>query len=152
MIGLSALPYWTQTRAFSQMPERVNGDVALDRALKTSSLTFQGKPFHAVMEVGTVGEEDSGRIEFWWANASKYHVTIHSPKFSRTKTVNGERAFEQNDGDFYPQWLETFVLAVLDPVPMEKMFADAASRLIWVSRGAQTVFDMTIEPMESRTI
>jgi hypothetical protein len=120
MIGLSALPYWTQTRAFSQMPERVNGDVALDRALKTSSLTFQGKPFHAVMEVGTVGEEDSGRIEFWWANASKYHVTIHSPKFSRTKTVNGERAFEQNDGDFYPQWLETFVLAVLDPVPMEK--------------------------------
>ena len=120
MVGLSALPYWTQTRAFSQATERINGDVALARALKTSSPTFEGKPFHAVMEVGTLVEEYSGRIEFWWAHASKYHVTIRSPKFSRTKTVNGVRLFEENDGDFYPRWLETFVGAVLDPVPMEK--------------------------------
>jgi hypothetical protein len=48
--------------ALSQVPERVNGDIALDRALKASSLTFAGKPFHAVMEVGTGGEEYSGRL------------------------------------------------------------------------------------------
>jgi len=110
----------TPKLVLSQVPERVNGDVALDRALKTSSLTFEGKPFHALMEIGTAGEEYSGRIEFWWVNAAKYHLAISSPKFSQIKTVNGDRVFEKNDGDYYPRWLESFVLTVLDPVAIEK--------------------------------
>jgi len=103
-----------------QSQERVNGDVALNRALATSSLTFEGKPFHAVMEIGTGGEEYSGRIEFWWVNDTKYRIAITSRKFSQIKTVTRDRVQEKNDGDFYPKWVQTFVLAVLDPVPMEK--------------------------------
>jgi len=103
-----------------QAQERVSGDVALDRALKTSSLTFEGKPFHAVMKIGKDGEEYSGRIEFWWVNSTKYRVSVRSPSFNRTTTVNRERTSEVDDGDYYPKWLETFVLAVMNPVPMQK--------------------------------
>ena len=40
-----------QMAGHPQMPgEKLNGTVALDRALKASSLTFKGKPFHAIME------------------------------------------------------------------------------------------------------
>jgi hypothetical protein len=103
-----------------QAEEKVNSDVALDRALKTSSLTFEGKPFHAVMKIGKDGQEYSGRIEFWWVNSTKYRVAVRSPSFNRTTTVNRERVSEIDDGDYYPKWLESFVLAVMDPVPMGK--------------------------------
>jgi hypothetical protein len=105
----------------SSAPPAERGDnvnAALDQALKTFSLTFDGKPFHAVMEIETAGEPYSGRIEVWWVKASKYRLAITSPKFSQVKTVNGDQVQEKNDGDFYPRWLENFVLAILDPLPM----------------------------------
>ena len=114
MIALSSLAFRVQAQA------KVDSDVALDRALKTSSLTYEGKPFHAVMKIGKDGEEYSGRIEFWWVNSTKYRVSVRSPTFNRTTTVHRERVSEVDDGDYYPQWLETFVLAVMNPVPMEK--------------------------------
>ena len=114
---------WAQMPGFPQVQgERVDADTALDRALKSSSLTYEGKPFHAVMEIGTAGTEYSGRLEVWWVDQSKYRVILTSPKFSQKKVVNGDRVFEKNDGDYYPRWLENFVLAVLDPVPMAKNF------------------------------
>jgi hypothetical protein len=102
--------------------ERVDAGVALDRALKTSSLTFEGKPFHAVMEIGTAGTEYSGHFEVWWVDSSKYRTVLTSPKFSQERTLNGDKVFEKNDGDYYPRWLENFVLAVMDPVPVAKNF------------------------------
>jgi hypothetical protein len=75
-----------------------------------------------VMEIGTAGTEYSGRVEVWWVGAAKYRVKVTSPKFSQEKVVNGERISEKNDGDYYPRWLENFVLAVIDPVPMVKNF------------------------------
>jgi hypothetical protein len=102
--------------------EQVDADVALDRALKASSLTYKGKPFHAVMEIGSAAAEYSGRIEVWWVNETKYRVVLTSPKFSQEKIVNGDKVLEKNQGDYYPRWLENFVLAVLDPVPMVKNF------------------------------
>ena len=102
--------------------ERVDADAALDRALKTSSLTYDGKPFHAVVEIGTPGDEYSGRVEVWWAAPEVYKLQISSPKFSQQKIVNGDKVWERDDGDYYPRWLENFVLAVLDPIPTEKNF------------------------------
>jgi hypothetical protein len=109
-ILLGAASGWSQG-------ERVSVNDALDRALKTSSLTVQGKPFHAVMEIGTAGAEYSGRVEVWWLKDSVYKVQIGSPKFSQVKVVNGDRVWEKDEGVYYPRWLENFVLAILDPVP-----------------------------------
>ncbi|WP_433971293.1 hypothetical protein [Tunturiibacter lichenicola] len=104
--------------------EQIDGTIALDRALKATSPTYDGKPFHAVMEIGTTGTPYSGRIEVWWVNKTKYTLKITSPKFSQSKTVNGDLVQEKNEGDYYPRWLENFVLALIDPVPMAKNFRD----------------------------
>jgi hypothetical protein len=116
---------------FPQMSgERIDGSVALDRALKASSLTFDGKPFHAVMEIGNPGDFYSGHLEVWWVNATKYRLLLTSRKFSQTKTVNRDQVQEKNEGDYYPRWLEDFVLALMDPVPMAKNFQGGGAVMV----------------------
>lgn len=108
----------------------MDADAALDRALKKSSLTFQGKPFHAVMEIGPVGTPYSGHIELWWLNSAKYRLVMTSPQFSQTRIVNGDRIQEKNEGDYYPRWLENFTLAILDPVPVAQNFRGRGGAVI----------------------
>jgi hypothetical protein len=102
--------------------DRLDSDQALSRALKASSLTDHGKPFHAVMEIGTAGSPYSGRIELWWVSADKYRLQVTSPQFSQTKVVNGSQVQETNQGGYYPRWLENFVLALMDPIPIASNF------------------------------
>jgi hypothetical protein len=102
--------------------ERVDADTAISRALKTSSLTEEGTPFHAVLVIGDGKSPYSGRVEVWWAAKQKYKTVITSPSFSQTRIVNGAEVMEANSGDYYPRWLETFVDAILDPVPMIENF------------------------------
>jgi hypothetical protein len=123
IVFLSLLSWTLQLYAqFSNFPqvqgERVDADSALSRGLKTSSLTEGGKPFHAVLMIGTPGSPYSGRVEVWWASAKKYKTIIASPAFSQTQIVNGAQVMETNSGDYYPRWLENFVDAILEPIPM----------------------------------
>jgi hypothetical protein len=114
--------------AIAQMPssfttgERIDADQALERALKTCSLTSDGKPFHAGVEIGKQGDQYSGSVEVWWSAPQVYRLQISSPEFSQQKVVNGDKVWEKDDGDYYPRWLENFVLAILDPIPTEKNF------------------------------
>jgi hypothetical protein len=98
--------------------ERVDADTALSRALKTSALTEEGKPFHAVLVIGNAKSPYSGRLEVWWTAKEKYKTIITSPTFAQTKIVNGADVMETDSGDYYPRWLENFVDAILDPIPM----------------------------------
>lgn len=82
------------------------------------------------MDIGSQGEEYSGRVDVWWISDSKYKVVLKSPKFSQEKVVNGDAVYERNDGDYYPRWLENFVLAILDPVPMAKNFTGRGTAVI----------------------
>ena len=83
---LCSMVSWAQMPGFPQVQgERVDADAALTRALKASSLTYEGKPFHAVMEIGAAGSEYSGRLEVWWADQSKYRMVLTSPKFNQQK-------------------------------------------------------------------
>jgi hypothetical protein len=116
----------SQMQGFPQMPgERMDGSVAIDRALKSSALTEDGKPFHALMEIGTT-EPYSGQVEVWWLSPAKYGLAVTSPKFSQTKVVSGDQVQEKDEGDYYPRWLENFVLALIDPLPMAKNFRGGA--------------------------
>jgi hypothetical protein len=103
--------------------ERTDAEAAMKKALQKSSLTFEGRPFHVVMDIGSQGEEYSGRVEVWWISDSKYRVVLKSPKFSQEMLVNGDAVSETNLGDYYPRWLENFVLAILNPAPMAKNFS-----------------------------
>lgn len=116
---------------FQQMGgEPISGDAALDRALKASSLTEGGRPFHAVMEVGEARSPYSGLVEVWWAEPKKYRSVITSPAFSQTRIVNGEQVMETNTGDYYPRWLENFVDGILNPIPMIENFKDRGGTVI----------------------
>jgi hypothetical protein len=116
----------------------VDTDTALDRALKTSSLTFFGKPFHAVMDISAETKGYSGQIEVWWVNDTKYRLVVKSAHFSQEKVVNGSRVFEKDDGDYYPRWLENFVLALLDPVPIAKNLRGLGGTLTFGQKGLAT--------------
>jgi hypothetical protein len=102
--------------------ERVDFDTALTKSLKASSLVEDGRPFHAILAIGSPDSAFSGQVEVWWATADKYKSVISSPTFSQTRIVNGSQVMESNSGDYYPRWLETFVDAILDPIPMIKNF------------------------------
>ncbi len=101
--------------------ERINGSVAIDRALKSSSLTEDGKPFRALMEIGTTGPY-SGQVEVWWLTPTNYRIAVTSPKFTQMKVVNGDQVQEKDEGDYYPRWLENFVLALVDPLSVANNF------------------------------
>jgi hypothetical protein len=57
-------------------------------------------------------------VEVWWAAKQKYKTTLASPTFSQTRIVNGADVMETDSGDYYPRWLENFVDAILNPIPM----------------------------------
>ena len=57
-------------------------------------------------------------MEVWWAAKQKYKTILTSPAFGQTRIVNGADVMEADSGDYYPRWLENFVDAILDPVPM----------------------------------
>jgi hypothetical protein len=117
------LPLNAQFSNFPQAQgERIDADAAISRALQASSLTNGGKPFHVVLMIGTSGSPYSGRVEVWWAAKDRYKVVTTSPAFNQTRIVNGARVMETNSGDYYPRWLEDFVDAILDPIPMIENF------------------------------
>src|SRR5579863_4169534 len=102
--------------------ERVDAETALDRALTSSSLTEDGRPFHAVLVIGSAKSPYSGRVEVWWAAKQKYKTVLASPTFGQTRIVNGTDVMETNSGDYYPRWLENFVDAILNPIRMAENF------------------------------
>jgi hypothetical protein len=117
VVGVSRID--CQLPTFPQVQgERISGDAALTRALHGSCLTDGGKPFHAVLMIGESASPYSGRIEMWWAEKHKYKTVITSPSFQQTRIINGDQVSETNTGDFYPRWLESFVSALLYPIPM----------------------------------
>jgi hypothetical protein len=114
---------------FPARPATIANADAIDRALKTCSLTARDQPFHLVLEVTPPSNaEESARnlvlarnyraqIEIFWLNPITYRTVIRSRDFSQTRIVNGQVVEEHNTGDFYPRWIQNFVDAILDPIP-----------------------------------
>jgi len=127
---MAPLMVWGQTGAG-------NVDDTLRDALRSSTLTYEGKPFHAVLEIapGTsdrlepAGAAYSGQVEVWWASATRYRIAASSPDFTLDKTVDGTKVAESHTGTFYPQWLETFVRVFIDPVPTNLFTASSGVTL-----------------------
>jgi hypothetical protein len=104
-------------------PQMISSDEALDRVVKNNVLTLNGSPFHAVLEIATLKEDDptfKGRVELFWESQQKYRLVLESPAFGQTLVVNGEQVMETDRGDFYPNWLRGFVAALMDPMPRLK--------------------------------
>ncbi len=140
-----------QLQQENQTAKRITTDEALDQALNASSLTTNGKPFHAVLEIGKPGGEYSGRVEVWWQAPQMYKLQITSPKFSQTKIVNGDAVNEKDNGDYYPRWVENFVLAILNPSRMRRTFEGGEGWWSWAAVRCAVVPVGTISPAGSPT-
>lgn len=114
---------------FPARPATIANADAIDRALKTCSLTARDQPFHLVLEVTPPSDAEEparnlllarnyrAHIEIFWLNPITYRTVIRSRDFSQTRIVNGHVVEEHNTGDFYPRWIQNFVDAILDPIP-----------------------------------
>jgi hypothetical protein len=104
-------------------PDQISSDEALDRALKNNVLTYNGSPFHAVVEVAADKAGDpafDGRVELFWESEQKYRLVLDSKSFGQILIVNGGQLMETDRGDFYPGWLRGFVTALMNPMPRLK--------------------------------
>jgi hypothetical protein len=91
------------------------------RAIELSKVTAPGSaPFHlkaVVSEPGNRNSDYNAEIEEYWAAPDKWRRTIKAAAFSQMLVVNGESAYEQDTGDYYPFWLKNMVTALLDFMP-----------------------------------
>lgn len=103
----------------------------LKQALRESALVEGKQPFHLVLEIAPEAMERphqrvapasmTGSMEVFWAGPGRYKVVLETPSFRQTKTVEGNRVEEQDEGEFYPRWLDNFADALLEPVPQKQM-------------------------------
>ena len=108
--------------AQSQLPasQSISVDQAIDLAQKNNVLTFQGSPFHVVLEIEAQEKGDpafKSHIDLFWEDRQKYRLVLESRTFGQTLIVNNGEVSETDRGDFYPSWLHAFVTALLDPIP-----------------------------------
>ena len=103
-----------------------------DHAMQQSQITLPGgKPFHLKANIAEKDSPDSdyqATVEEYWVSPTKWRRTITSPDFSQTLVTNGEAVFEEDKGDYYPVWLNNFVTAIFDPLPMIEQLRQAGVR------------------------
>jgi hypothetical protein len=106
---------------------------AADQAIMRSKLPMPGSsPFHLKAKIAEVGEPDSdyqAEIEEFWVSPLKWRRVIHSPDFSQTLVINGEKISEQNTGNYFPFWLRDLVTAIFDPLPMVSSLKQASGQV-----------------------
>jgi hypothetical protein len=102
-----------------------------------SSLTTNGPPFHAEMKISGAKNEPlyEGSVTVDWASRTKYRIEVRDAKFHQVQTVDGDQVQEQNEGDFYPGWLHSFVIALVDPLFVKPLLLDPKAS-IGVSRSS----------------
>jgi len=94
----------------------------LTKALNKSSLTgSDAKPFHIKISVSEPKFPESpyqGAIEEWWVSPQQWRREVTSKDGSHQiiVVVYGKKT-EEDQGDYLPLWLRSFVTAAFDPVP-----------------------------------
>jgi hypothetical protein len=139
-VGWCAAPVVVQTETSPK-----DNEALLKQALQESVLVDGKQPFHLVLEIGAAemiaphqrmaSPSMRGSMEVFWASPERYKVVLETPSFRQTKTVDGGRVEEKDEGDFYPRWLDNFVKALLEPIPEKQAPKVLAERMT----GARTV-------------
>jgi hypothetical protein len=93
------------------------------KAAERSTLNQEGtKPFHLKATLAPSFERDqqaglTGVVEIWWASPTRWRREVHTPRFSQIAIVNGDREWQKNDGEYFPEWLREVAVALVEPVP-----------------------------------
>ncbi|MCL2661467.1 MAG: energy transducer TonB [Acidobacteriaceae bacterium] len=108
--------------AYPSHAEDLAGQVM--NAVEKSTLDQAGtKPFHLKATLAPSSESDratnkNAEIEIWWQSPTMWRREVRCPKFHQIAIRNGENSWQKNDGDYFPQWLEELVTAIIQPVPL----------------------------------
>lgn len=91
------------------------------RAIERSQLTLSGsQPFHLKAETVEATNLENDRykatIEEYWMSPGKWRRTVKTEDFSQTLIINGTDTREEMTGEYYPNWLQTMVTALFNPV------------------------------------
>src|SRR5579859_27365 len=96
---------------------------AVEMAARRSQITLPGsKPFHLKATIAEIDSPDTdykAEIEMYWVAADRWRRTIKSPEFSQTMIVNGANISEQNQGDYFPWWLNDLITAIFQLAPQD---------------------------------
>lgn len=93
------------------------------KAVERSTLDQSGtKPFHlrAVLAPSfsrDQGSNRTGEVEIWWVSPTQWRREVRSPGFHQIDIVNGQREWERNEGDYFPEWLREVAIELVEPVP-----------------------------------
>lgn len=93
------------------------------KAAAASTLDQPGtKPFHLKAELAPSLARDSGsvrtgEIEIWWESPTQWRRELHCPIFHQVMVVSQGKVWENDDGDYFPEWLRETAVAVIDPIP-----------------------------------
>src|SRR5690349_1148112 len=96
---------------------------AAEQAITLGQITIPGStPFHLKAQIADAHDpaKYKAEVEEYWVSPEKWRRTIHSPDFSQTLIVTGDKLSEQDTGDYYPFWLRDLVTAMFDPLPMRQ--------------------------------
>jgi len=94
------------------------------KTVEKSTLDQPGtKPFHLKAAYAPSFERDKasnrvGEVEIWWQSPSKWRREVSAPGFHQVAIVNGDRQWQKNDGDYFPEWLRELAVAIVRPVPL----------------------------------
>lgn len=97
--------------------------VKVRKAVERSTLNQPGtKPFHLKATVAPSFERDndSGRnaeVEIWWASPNQWRREIRSPEFHQVQILNNNHEWQNNEGDFFPEWLRETEVQLINPLP-----------------------------------
>jgi hypothetical protein len=99
-----------------------NSAATIRKAVERSRLNQPGtKPFHMKAELAPSqvdrGANRTGEIEIWWASPTQWKREVRSPEFHQVTIVKGDQEWQQNEGDYFPEWLREIAVALIDPVP-----------------------------------
>jgi hypothetical protein len=119
---------------------------AVGKALAQSSLTGDtARPFHirvAISEPENPQSPYQGTIEEWWVSATQWRreVTAKDGLHQTIVVANGVKT-EQDQGDYFPLWLRSFVTALFEPVPNPEAWkaADASTDQVILPNGVKSL-------------
>lgn len=97
------------------------------KAVERSTLDQKGThPFHltATLAPSFDRDKDSGRtgtIEIWWRAPGEMRREIRVPGFHQVQIVSGGRTWEQDEGEYFPEWAREMAEALLHPVSPDSL-------------------------------
>jgi hypothetical protein len=122
MRGYRTVVVFVAIVAFSVLGHADNAAM-VRKAVERSTLDQPGtKPFHLKADIAPTRDSDrasgrTGEVEIWWASQTQWRREVRSPEFHQIDIVNGGGEWQQNEGNYFPEWLREVAVALIDPVP-----------------------------------